>query len=289
MNNMGNEIPNKNDEILDSQIHGAKVSGSKNKIIALLLTIIAVIALIIGFTINSTLSDDASKTQMKQSKSFAKEKNKKPEEDFGIKVKDPSKALKDISDDRTLDFIAKLAQFDDKHVTSYGDPNAPLTIVEFSDYSCPMCAKFHKDSFSDINKLVDAGKVRVKYMPYTIFKTYGSDIASAGAIAAGKQGKFRQYSQLLFDKATTSGHQQYTKESVIDFGKKAGVPNMDEFVKTINDSSVYDDLNKKVLEYSSWGISGTPATIVGKTIINGALPKEYVNATLVDQLKKALK
>ena len=72
MNNMGNEIPNKNDEILNSQIHGAKVSGSKNKIIALLLTIIAVIALIIGFTINSTLSDDASKTQKKKIKNLKK-------------------------------------------------------------------------------------------------------------------------------------------------------------------------------------------------------------------------
>lgn len=264
------------------------------KVAVLAFLIFFVISTIAGYFITqwAFFSEDesgkAEKTVVKEEKP-KEEKKADTEDTFGIEVTDPTKASEDITDERTLEFIKDLSKHDPNYPTAYGDPNAPVTVIEFSDFSCPMCAKFHKESYELIDKLVDAGKVRVKYMPYAVFKADGSDIAAAGAIAAGKQGKFREYVHLAFSKATTSGHQQYTKESVVALGKEAGVPNMDEFTQALNDSAIYDELNDNVLKFSSWGISGTPSTIVGNAFLHGALPTEYVAATLVDQVRKATK
>ncbi|QPK94115.1 thioredoxin domain-containing protein [Actinomyces sp. zg-332] len=264
---------------------------SNKKVAALVFLILVIVSAVAGYFISiwAFSSEDANPKQKTSSSVSKKSESKKSEETFGIKVDDPSKAAEDIKDEKTLKFLQEISQYDESYPTAYGDINAPLTVVEFSDFSCPMCAKFHQESYDIVNKLVDAGKVRIKYMPFAVFKADGSDVAAAGAIAAGKQGKFREYMNLAFSKATTSGHQSYNKDSVISLAKEAGVENIEEFTKVINDPAIYKELDENVLKYSSWGINGTPATVVGKAFLNGAVPKEYVAATLVDQLKKVLK
>lgn len=264
---------------------------NKKKIVALIVGTLIIVGVITAYTTHSIMSkntqDTASETNTSATKTPKSSTQNSSTQTYGITVKDPSKALPDITDETTLQFIKEIGAYDPTHTTAYGDQNAPLTIIEFSDFSCPMCAKFHTDSYPNIEKLVDQGLARVKYIPYVTFKTYGSDIAAAGAVAAGKQGKFREYSNLLFSKATQTGHEQYTKESVTELAKQAGVTNIDEFMKIINDPKVYEELEANVLKISSWGISGTPSTIVGNAFVYGAMPDEHVSATLVDQLRKA--
>lgn len=252
------------------------MTSSTKKIIAILVAIVVVVSICIAAVfMHPAMSDKAAENQTHSSKT----------EDSASVNQDNIDKAADLTDPKTIEFIKQLGQHEENYPTTYGKADAPLTVIEFSDYSCPMCAKLHNESYKYLNKLADEGKLRLKYIPYVTFKSYGSDIAAAGAIAAGKQGKFREYNDLVYSKS--NGHPEYTKEKVIALAKEAGITDLNSFEKDLNDQKIYQQLDEDVLKISSWGISGTPALIVGNAMIPGAYPESYVRATIDDQLAKA--
>lgn len=79
---------------------------------------------------------------------------------------------------------------------SKGNPNAPVTIVEFADFQCPHCG----ESAPHIDKFVDSRKqdVRFVFKFYVLGKFPNSQNAARAAIAAGKQGKFWEMHHMIF-------------------------------------------------------------------------------------------
>ncbi|MEK6870150.1 MAG: thioredoxin domain-containing protein, partial [Thermoproteota archaeon] len=80
-----------------------------------------------------------------------------------------------------------------------GDPNAPITLVEFGDYQCFFCNKFFHDTEDSLLKnYVETGKVKVIFKDFTII---GADsIAAANAAhCASDQGKFWEYHDTLYN------------------------------------------------------------------------------------------
>src|SRR3954453_290870 len=76
-------------------------------------------------------------------------------------------------------------------VSMLGSKNAPLTIVEYTDYQCPFCQRFHVASFPELKKnYIDTGKVRFysKDMPLDFHPN--AMRAAESARCAGEQGKF---------------------------------------------------------------------------------------------------
>ena len=83
-----------------------------------------------------------------------------------------------------------------------GDPNAPITLVEFGDYQCHYCNVFFQSIEKDILKnYVDTGKVKIIFKDYNII---GEDsvIASQGAHCANDQGLFWEYHDILYSNRT---------------------------------------------------------------------------------------
>ncbi|TVP74410.1 MAG: hypothetical protein EA352_10875 [Gemmatimonadales bacterium] len=74
-----------------------------------------------------------------------------------------------------------------------GDPDAPVSVVEFSDFTCPVCAAFHKEDFSEIAvEFVDNGLVRWRYVPVVMTASQQGIDASLAAMCAaeGSQEEF---------------------------------------------------------------------------------------------------
>ena len=81
-----------------------------------------------------------------------------------------------------------------------GSPNASVTVVIFSDFECPYCGEFARDSFPAIKAdLVDAGLVRVAFRHYPLGTHPKAFRAAEAAACAADQGAFWEYHDLLFE------------------------------------------------------------------------------------------
>lgn len=100
-----------------------------------------------------------------------------------------------------------------------GDPKAPVTIVEFSDFECPAC-RAAEPTIKQI--LQEYGKVRLLFMNYPLPMHANAMNATKAAVAAGKQGKFWSYHDKLFenqDKLTVADLERFATELKLDLTK----------------------------------------------------------------------
>jgi protein-disulfide isomerase len=98
-----------------------------------------------------------------------------------------------------------------------GDPNAPIWLIEFSNFSCPGCAQYHPTMKQVVEKHVAAGNAALVFAPM-IFRD-GDDpsyIAAQAALCAGKQGKFLEMSDALFEIHVKRGGRSFTLPVVQD-------------------------------------------------------------------------
>jgi protein-disulfide isomerase len=103
-----------------------------------------------------------------------------------------------------------------------GNPEAKVTMVEYSDFACPFCARFWQETLPAIKKdYVDTGRVRFVYKDFIVV---GGDRAAEAAHCAQEQGKFWEYHDLLFSRQTSDRaswgdsqvHRGYAKELGLD-------------------------------------------------------------------------
>ncbi len=84
-----------------------------------------------------------------------------------------------------------------------GNKNAPVTIVEFSDYQCPFCSKFYQQTEVPFKKdYVDTGKVKIYFRDYPLSFHAGAQKAAEATRCAFDQGKFWEMHNLIFDNQT---------------------------------------------------------------------------------------
>lgn len=80
-----------------------------------------------------------------------------------------------------------------------GNANAPITIIEFSDYECPFCKRFYDQTFGQIKKdYIDTGKVKFIYRDYPLSFHPGAEPAAQAANCAGEQGKYWEMHDKIF-------------------------------------------------------------------------------------------
>ncbi len=82
-----------------------------------------------------------------------------------------------------------------------GDANAPITIVEFSDFQCPFCARFYTQTLGQIEReYIDTGKVKLVYKDFPLNSIHpNAQKAAEAARCAGEQNKFWEYHDKLFE------------------------------------------------------------------------------------------
>lgn len=150
-----------------------------------------------------------------------------------------------------------------------GSPDAPVTLVEFADPQCPYCADWARDALPDIvATYVRSGKVRVVFNGMD-FLGADSETALRTALAAGRQNRFWNVLELLFENQGTENTGWVTEEFLRSIGE--AVPGLD--VQTMLDerssSAVDQALSQAATLANTAGVNSTPSFAVGKT--GGAL------------------
>ena len=171
-----------------------------------------------------------------------------------------------------------------------GNPNAPVTLVEFGDYQCHFCnVFFHTTEDTILENYVNTGKVKLIFKDYNII---GPDSvnASHGAHCAKDQDLFWEYHDILYSNWTGENNGWASSENLSKFAQQIGL-DMDSWSecmekKTHSQTILASNNDAKMLE-----LTGTPAFFVigsdGKvTPIFGAQPYEAFSQTFEVELQQ---
>ncbi len=162
-----------------------------------------------------------------------------------------------------------------------GDPNAPVTIMEFGDFECPMCASFSAVSEPDMReRIIDVGLANFRYFDFPITSIHPNTLAaSLAASCAADQGKFWEMHDLIYNgQDRWNGQATSNPRKVLDgYAGQLGI-DMKVYADCYNTQKNMPRIqaNKKAGE--DRGVGGTPTIFIG----NIQLP----NGTSVDRMKQ---
>lgn len=159
-----------------------------------------------------------------------------------------------------------------------GDPNAPITLLEYSDFTCGFCEKFFHETFPQLlSEYIETGKVRFVYRDFPRSPGGPALHSSQAARCAGQQQAYWPMHDRLFN----SGR-RFNKEDLKEYAKELGL-NSQKFAECLDTDQFVTDIFKDRMEGGSLGIRGTPAFVLFPTkvpdnpnliLIPGAFPFE---------------
>ena len=203
-----------------------------------------------------------------------------------LAVRGPQAAVPSAPTDMPPAVAADPATVDDDAVM--GDASATVTLIEFTDYQCPFCARFFTQAFPQIKKnYIDTGKVKYVVRDFPLSFHQNAQKAGEATECADDQGKFWEMHDTLFNK---QGEWSNASDLAATFGTYAGdlKLNVSTFADCLSSGKYADEVQKDMADGSAAGIDGTPGFwVVGKDgkgeQISGAQP--YANfAAAIDRL-----
>ena len=142
---------------------------------------------------------------------------------------------------------------------SIGREDAPVTMVEFTDYQCPFCRKYHTDTFSELKKnYIDTGKVRFisRDLPLD-FHPYAQKAAEA-ARCAGDQNKFWELRDRMIANSS-----DLSQDAILKMAQAESL-DMATFRACLDADKHKAEIQKDAADASTLGVSGTPSFVIGK-------------------------
>lgn len=167
------------------------------------------------------------------------------------------------------------ALFRDPASPSTGSTQSPLTIVEFFDYRCPYC-KVLTQILADIQE--NDARVRVIYKEWPILSK-NSKLAARAALAVDKQQKYEAFHHRIM-KAKLIPTQKYIEDVAKRLGLDAVRLRKDMAADEITSALVRNARLAKAL-----GLIGTPALVVGRTIVQGGISRAQLDRLIEIELQ----
>jgi protein-disulfide isomerase len=146
-----------------------------------------------------------------------------------------------------------------------GSADAPVTVVEFSDYQCPFCQRFFTTTLRALKKeYIDAGKVRYVFRDYPIDQLHPqARKAAEAAHCAGEQSKFWEMHDALFQNAKALAPAQLAEHA-----RALGVDGA-AFDACLSSGRYAGRVQQGLADGAAAGVQGTPGFVVGRTKAGG--------------------
>lgn len=170
-----------------------------------------------------------------------------------------------------------------------GNANAEIVLVEYSDFECPFCSRFHPTMQQVKKEYGDKVAWVFRYYPLPFHPNAQKAAEAAECIAQQKgQNGFWDYADKIYVKQEALGG-KLSPEAITEVAQATGV-NMDSFKKCLDSGEMAPRIKAQMDAGSTAGISGTPGTIIitkkgDYELIPGALPFEQVKPMLDKYLK----
>ena len=173
-----------------------------------------------------------------------------------------------------------------------GNPNAPIKVIEYSDYDCPFCKQFDETMNQIMKDFGVTGKVAWVYRQFPITQLHpNAPKISEAALCVQELGgtdAFWKFSDTVFQSREVNEKTNMTR--LPEYAEKAGVKRAD-FSKCFDSGAKKDAVDASIAESATAGAQGTPYSIVvvgdQQAVINGAQPYPVVKQ-IIDNLVKQL-
>jgi protein-disulfide isomerase len=162
---------------------------------------------------------------------------------------------------------------DDPYV---GPEDAPIVIVEFSDFNCGYCRRFHSDTF---NALLEKypNQIRFVYRDFPV-TSQESFYAAQAAQCAHEQGEFWDYHDLLFSGELTLGREAY-----VSYAEQLGLDS-DDFLNCLDTERYAEEVSGDASFASNLGLTGTPTFFINGIPMVGAQPLSQFTLVIDEEL-----
>ena len=166
---------------------------------------------------------------------------------------------------------------------SMGDPNAPVKIVEFSDYQCPFCERFSTDTEpSLIESYISTGKVHFTYRSTGNWVSQNinsglteSEDAAEAAYCAGDQGKYWEMHDMIFANVLGEDVGSFTDRRLSAIAEKTGL-DMTQYEECYSSNKYRDAVVKDGQDALAAGVQGTPSFVLIYTNASGEEVSELI-------------
>ena len=156
-----------------------------------------------------------------------------------------------------------------------GPENAPITIIEFSDFHCPYCGRFHHDTFT---ALMESYPDQIQFI-YRDFPVVGGFETSLASECAHEQDSYWSYHDLLF-----SGRETFTKEGYLAYASELGL-DMEAFEACLDEARYAEEVENDARYAVELGITGTPTFFINGIPLVGAQPLEVFKEIIDSELE----
>jgi len=207
------------------------------------------------------------------------------EEDLNLLRKDMAEMKKDVAEIKALlkSAIKPRPQLNTTATVNFagrptqGQANAPVTIVEFSDYQCPFCQRYWTSVYRTIKRdYIETGKVRYVFRDFPLKSIHPQAVkAHEAAHCAGEHGQYWEMHDLLFTK-----QKELAVPSLKQYAQTMGIQ-AEAFADCLESGRYASDIDQDIAAGTKAGVRGTPSFIIGRsgsgdtitgTVVRGAQP-----------------
>jgi len=147
-----------------------------------------------------------------------------------------------------------------------GNADAPVTVIEFSDFQCPFCKRFVDQTLADLEEeYINTGKVKFVFRDFPLTNLHPNvTIVHIAAECADEQGKFWEYHDMLFakqadwDKLTPENLKSELKMYATTLGLSGGI-----FESCLSSQEIAAEVDTDFLHAGIAGATGTPTFFIG--------------------------
>ncbi len=171
------------------------------------------------------------------------------------------------------------------HLPILGKSNAKVTVIEFADFQCPFCERYHKNITPSLKKdYIDSGKIKFAFRHYAFLGQESTDAALASE-CANEQEKFWEFHDYLYENQSGENQGAFAKDKLKEFAVAVGL-NSAQFNECLDSAKYKDNVDKDIAEGGKAGVNGTPATFVNGILVSGAVPYAELKAEIEKTLRE---
>lgn len=176
----------------------------------------------------------------------------------------------------------KEAKVDDDRVV-FGNADAPITIIEYSDFQCPFCSRGYDTVKKVMEEYGDKVKVVYKHLPLDFHPLAMPAAQYYEAISLQSHEKAEKFHDIMFeqqDRMKSEG-----KEFLKAAAKEAGA-DVKKLMKDLKSEEVMSRVKDDMAEAQKFGFSGTPGFLVNGVSVKGAYPFDHFKMIIEKHLEK---
>ena len=167
-----------------------------------------------------------------------------------------------------------------------GEADAPVVMVAYSEFQCPFCGKFARDTEPVlVEKFVEDGTLRIEWRDFPYLGAE-STVAARGGRAAAAQDRFWEFEEAMYADQLPPNSGNLDEDYLVSVAEDIGL-DVDRFRDDLDSSAAEQAVQDDFAEGQAIGVTGTPAFLINGVPVIGAQPTEVFERTIEKAAEEA--